>query len=96
MGKMGENRGINERGKSGKKLIKNINPKSSILNIILCIFSYIRVIRQMLSEHLLYIKIHYSIEGKLLTSDKFIIHKEKRISELHQRMREYRPRKRKF
>ena len=44
MGKMGENRGINERGKGGKRLIKNINPKSSILNIILCIFSYIRVI----------------------------------------------------
>ena len=50
----------------------------------------------MLSEHLLYIKIYYSIEGELLTSDKFLIHKEKRISELHQRMREYRPRKRKF
>ena len=50
----------------------------------------------MLSEHLLYLKIYYSIEGELLTSDKFLIHKEKRISELHQRMRDYGPCKRKF
>jgi len=53
MGKMGENRGINERGRGGKRLIKNINPKSSILNIIFCNFGYIKIIRQMLSEDLL-------------------------------------------
>jgi hypothetical protein len=40
----GENRGINERGRGGKRLIKNINPKSSILYIIFCNLGYIRVI----------------------------------------------------
>ena len=38
-GEMEENRGINERGRGGKRLIKNINPKSSILySVILAIY----------------------------------------------------------
>ena len=38
-GEMEENRGINERGRGGKRLIKNINPKSPILySVILAIY----------------------------------------------------------